>query len=273
MQIQSSNGKQAITTVEEWLQHAPPEHGELHWKEGLGTYELANAWCGVGAGVDGPREIIDLLRSNPKTQHLKLGVCTPECPIYFDNLRGEPRNADLAIVATDDEGTAAVTIEAEADEPFGDYVKDLLAAAVERIADDEKTNAVLRVQQLAASLLPARTGNNVSLGKLRYQLLSAVAVSLAYAAKHQATRAIVVFHEFHTSATRTEKVRQNEDDLNAFVYRITGGEVQTLAPGVLIGPVTVPGRPLFPEPVPLYIGKVVETVAPSTLPVLVQGND
>src|SRR5690606_10274883 len=56
----------------------------------------------------------------------------PERRIAFDSHAGEPRNADLAFVGVGPAGRVAVTIEAKADEPFGDTVAATLSSALER---------------------------------------------------------------------------------------------------------------------------------------------
>src|SRR5450755_1827509 len=92
---------QDINTVEQWYEHAKPKRGELHWKDGRSAKELARAWCGTEVGVCIPVGIADLLLSHKDTCDLILTEGTPESRIRFDEFRGQPRNADLAMVAND----------------------------------------------------------------------------------------------------------------------------------------------------------------------------
>jgi hypothetical protein len=103
----------------------------------------------------------------------------PEHQIRFDDLRGEPRNADLAIEARDRAGIVGITIEGKADETFDRSVTAVLQAGIQRIAADERTGAIVRVEALANALLPPWRAGVSHLGDLRYQLLTAIAGTLA----------------------------------------------------------------------------------------------
>lgn len=256
MVIVSKNGT-PIATVDEWHAAAPPKGQEAHWKPGRSAQELACAWCGpTGACV--PAEVDQLLRSHPDLVDVVVERGLPEHQIRFDNLPGEPRNADLAIEARDRMGVVAITIEGKADESFDRPVAAVLEAAVQRIATDERTGAVARVQALAAALLdPWRTGL-AHLGDLRYQLLTGVAGTLAWAHEIGGSRAVFVIHEFVTNESRDDKHAQNAADLSRFLERVTGGAIRDLPVGVLVGPLHVPGNAQTPS-VPLYIGKAVRT--------------
>jgi hypothetical protein len=250
---------QKIAGLDDWRLRAAPKGGDLQWKEGRSAYECARAWCDAAASPAGPipPEIAELLQSHGDTRGVSLRSAIPELSVRFDKLRGEPRNSDLCALADSGSGLLAISIEAKADEPFDKLVKDVLQDAVARIAGDQRTNAVTRIQQLASALLPERTEGLPSLGDLRYQLLTAVAGTLAYAEQSKAARAVFIVHEFVTSETSDEKHDRNKADLDRFVVRLTGGAVRQLTPGQLIGPVQVPGRPLFKDAPPLYVGKAV----------------
>jgi len=92
-----------------------------------------------------PLEIEQLLRSHPDLVDVVIERAIPEHQIRFDDLRGEPRNADLAVEARDRNGVIAITIEGKADESFDRPVSAVLRSAVERIGADERTGAVRRV--------------------------------------------------------------------------------------------------------------------------------
>ena len=115
---------------------------------------------------------------------------------------------------------------------------------------------------LATSLLPPPRRGLPPLRLLRYQLLTAVAGSLAWARQREAPRAVLVIHEFHTSQTSARKLQGNALDLDLFVTRLTAGTVRGLAVGSLVGPIRVPGDPLFDKPADLYLGKIVRRVSP-----------
>lgn len=253
-------GDVEIRSLEAWRQHAPPA-AEGQWVSGRSARCMAEAWLAEAPPVPVRR----LLASHPDIGPLRLEEvdAEPECKIRFDTYGG-PRQADLAFIASDDAGRIAVTIEGKADESFDAYVGDVLADAVDRglVA---ASNGVRRVEELAASLLPARTprpnGRALPpLRTLRYQLMTAVAGTLAYARQAGADRAVLVVEEFITDRTDDRLHTRNQRDLEQFLARLTGGEHIALAPGRLAGPIRVPGAPLFASPAALYVGKAVHDI-------------
>ena len=87
--------KNPILSVDGWYAGAPPKGGAVHWVTGRSARELAVAWCG-SEGPCVPTEIEQLLRSHPDLETLVIERAFPEHQIRFDDLPGEPRNADLA---------------------------------------------------------------------------------------------------------------------------------------------------------------------------------
>ncbi|CAN5196553.1 hypothetical protein BH24GEM2_BH24GEM2_08610 [soil metagenome] len=252
MQIEKQG--HVIWTVGDWFKYAPPKRGREQWVPGRSAFECAAAWCGEQSEPALPGELAQLLDSHSDTSGCIIRTVTPEHQVRFDKLRGEPRNADVVAVAEHSSGPIAINVEAKADEPFDRLVFDVLKVAVQKIASDQRTNAVTRIQALAASLLPKSIDGTLSLGSLRYQLLTGVAGALAYAQEINAKRAVFLVHEFITDRTDEKKHRANAADLDAFVARLSVGEVTVLAPLTLYGPFRVPGTPLFRTPPALYIG-------------------
>jgi hypothetical protein len=119
------------------------------------------------------------LRSHPDLKGIVIERALPEHQIRFDDLPGEPRNADLAIEARDGEGLVAITVEGKADESFDRPVSAVLQSAVKRIAADVKTGAVHRVGSLSEALLPRWRSGLPHVGDIRYQLLTGIAGTLA----------------------------------------------------------------------------------------------
>jgi Domain of unknown function (DUF6946) len=246
-----------IRNVDQWFEFAPPKKGRKHWVDGRSALECARAWCVDELGPQCPSELAALLATHLDTNGATMASAEPECRIYFDKLGGEPRNADVAAIADHPAGRLAINIEAKADETFGDLVRDVLQAAVKKIANDERTNSVIRIQQLASAILPPPTNATSHLGDLRYQLLTGIAGALAFAIKAEANRAVFIVHEFVTNRTDDSRHQANARDLDAFVARLTEARLSSLPPGTLHGPFTVPGADLFPNPPALYIGKAV----------------
>lgn len=218
------------------------------------------AWCADGDGPFIPPELLALLSSRSETRNVTITSATPEHRVPFDDLLGGPRNADVVAVGDDANGRLAINIEAKADEPFDRYVHDILLSAARRIAADERTNSVKRIQNLAQSTLPLRVNEASTLGEVRYQLLTGVAGAIAFAAEVGANRAAVLVHEFITDRTDDEKHRTNAQDLDNFVLRLSRGSVVSVPSGVLLGPFRTPGPPLFRSALPLFLGKAVRNL-------------
>jgi hypothetical protein len=250
---------QEILTVDQWLELAPPKGGQTQWAQGRSALECARAWF-ADQGPTVPAELIALLVSHPDTSGAVVRCMTPEQRVRFDRLRGEPRNADVVALADHPAGPIAISIEAKADEPFDLPVENVLDHLVHAIAADERTNGVARIQQLARALLPPVVRGTTNLGMLRYQLLTALAGAVAFAIENNAARAVLVIHEFVTGRTDHAKHRGNTHDLDAFVARLTSGRIRSIEPGKLVGPITIPGRPLFLDPPAVYVGKAVRTL-------------
>ena len=97
-----------------------------------------------------------------------------------------------------------------------------------------------RVESLSEALLPQWRSGLPHLGNLRYQLLTGIAGTLAWARELRATRAVFAIQEFVTDQTRDDKHAQNASDLNQFLERLTDGAIRNLAEGALVGPLRVP---------------------------------
>lgn len=241
----SQNGR-SIASVEDWLAFAPPKEGLAHWKDGRSAKELAKAFFEPGVACE-PPELIALLGSSKAIGQVRLTGAWPEYKIRLDGFRGETRNADLAAVGEGPNGIVAVTIEAKADESFGQLIGTTLDSA------PEKSNVPVRIAALAAGLLDKRSSD---VRHLRYQLLHAIAATLIFAAERRAKTAIFVVMEFRGSTCADEKLAGNAEDLNAFIAELAPA-LGPLKDHELLGPICVPGNERIPNDIPLYVGKVV----------------
>src|SRR4051794_34419258 len=114
-------------------------------------------------------------------------------------------------------GEVIVSVEAKADETFGETIGEYRAAANARRERGEGTKAPERLEGLLAALVPPGASAPDS---LRYQLFSATAGALAEA--QGARAAVVVIHEFVTPATSPAKRKANSADLRAFLMELFG---------------------------------------------------
>ena len=236
-----------IYTVDDWFHLAPPAGGAKHWVDGRSAKELAKAWCGRASGPAVPVELQELLSTHPDTAGAVIIEAIPEHKVRFDNIRGEPRNTDLVCIAERANQRIAISIEAKADEPFGEWVANVLRTP-------PPSRRPERLERLCQALLGSQPGDVPGIGELRYQLFHGVAGALAYAGQVNASHALFVVQEFLTPNTKTRQIDANERDLQNFL--------SLLAPGTaplgrrLYGPVCVPGNEHIPGEIPLYLGKI-----------------
>lgn len=243
----------SIACVDDWKQTAPPK-ADYQWVEGRSAYELAYAWCRGGAPAV-PDELTALFESRAETRGLVVDEVLPEHRVTFDAHGGEPRNADLALVGHTHEMKVAVTIEAKADESFGATVAQTLADALERGIENPRSRGVKRVDDLVRVLLPARSKGLPHVRDLRYQLLTAAAGTLAYAATERASLAVLIVHEFITEQTNDARHAANAADYERFLHRLAGGEIFRDKTSPLLGPFAIPDSSPF-SGMPLLIGKI-----------------
>lgn len=247
----------AILTVDDWHLHAGPK-AQNHWKSGRSAFESANAWCGSGTpGI--PGEIQELLDSHPDTAGCAMTSGTPELRVAFDRLRGEPRNTDFAGLATHPGGALALSIEAKADEEFGEYIGDILADAADRSSHGESTNVAARIADLLR-LLPSRVERSEKAWSLRYQLLTALGGALSFARDNKA-RAVLVIHEFQTPLTTPDLLRNNQTDLDRFIRRLSSQQIKRVENGKLLGPFVIANGSQDTQQIPLYVGRATRIIA------------
>jgi hypothetical protein len=243
----SKNG-QPIESVASWFEFAPPKEGERQWVDQRSAKELAKAFCGP-AELCVPTELQKLLDSNSSLGHIEITEVWPEHKIALDSFRGETRNADLAALANAPAGRVALTVEAKADESFGELVGTVLANAPER------SNIPNRIEALASALF----GGSVDVSNVRYQLLHGVAASLIFAAEQEAAVAVFAVLEFHSPSCAEDNLRRNASDLQAFMA-LFGGAAGPLSAGQLSGPFLAPGRGKIPSGMPLFVGKAIREI-------------
>jgi hypothetical protein len=245
-----------IRTLAEWRLYASPKGGDAQWRDYQSAKELARAWCPDGIGPTIPPETRALLANRAEFSSFEITEVFPDHRVRFDDLPGEPPNTDLMAVGTAAGEEFVMGVIARADEPFGAFVSDELAAAARRIAREDRAPSFSRIAMLGDALLPPRSGGEPHLGELRYHLLTAVAGTIAYAAERSAKRAVVVVHEFRTHNTDDSLLADNQRDLERFVDRVSNGRTGRVPMNHLLGPFQFPGNEYVRGDIQLFIGKV-----------------
>jgi hypothetical protein len=257
MPLRLERNDNTIATVEDWFLHAPPMGKALQWRDGRSAKELAKAWCDRTGGPQAPSELAELLAQSQGLGPVELELGYPECRVPFDQVRGEPRNTDLALVGSTLAGRVAISVEAKADESFGRFLSEEILGAASQWSADEKGGKLERLQGLVRAVLPRRRLGEARLGELRYQLLTAIAGAWAFGSRVGCPTAILVVHEFVSGETNPGRMKENAIDLNRVVQRISGGMHSTLQSGQMIGPIPVPVGEMWAGVGEWYIGKCV----------------
>lgn len=244
-----------IRDLADWKSVAPPKGKDAQWEDGRSAKELARAWTRRAGNPAPPQELTSLLHGHRLFNHVTIVSGTPEDRVHFDDLPGEPRNADLNLLCESPQGTVVISVEAKADESFGGTVAQAIAAANKRAANGFRSNGRARATALVTRLLPDSTA---APDQLPYQLLTATAGLLSFAARHEAVAALLLIHEFVNGrrrsgllATSSGKVEANAKRLNSYVTAVSGGSVTAIEPGAIVGPFA-----LRFAPTPLFVGKL-----------------
>lgn len=242
-----------MTTLEDWELRAGPKRDD-QWAEHRSAMEAGRAW--LANGTDMPQEVTSALTSHPDFGPILAWSAEPEVKLPFDDFPGEPRNTDLLVEVTDSRGSYLLAVEAKADESFGDSLAKTRETVEAILARGERTNRWPRLEQLTLSLFGAEDPMSSRLVDLRYQLLTACAGVLRAGQLRGHTRAVMLVQEFVTPRMLDVNHARNAADFVAFVRAITRNDDGAQFAGDLVGPIRVPGAPLFEAHPALYIGKV-----------------
>jgi hypothetical protein len=240
-----------IGSVEDWFRYAPPKMGERQWKDGRSAKELARSWLRNGTAKP-PAELVKLLDTKFSTG-ITFDEAKPECVIELDNFVGEHRNCDLVVLCNVGGKRTVITVEAKADEPFGDVIGEYF---------DRKAGTGSKVPGRIQQLSEAVFGRvpDEAIRKLRYQLLHAAAATLIEAKDSRAEMGILLVHEFRSASLNRDKLTQNAADWGNFVHAFSELTTTRIEENQIIGPVLVPGGGRVPIDVPLYFGKLISEV-------------
>ena len=237
---------QEIQSLEDWRRYGGPQK-DWQWQDGRSAKECAKAWLRQGR-IEVPQELDALFRSHPILNKLVLHDGQPEVETKIDHFRGNGRFHDLLLQGSAASDSVVVSIEAKADESFGDLVH---VARREALKGSRKTNVPARIQLLKEALFAA----DVDVEEFRYQLLYGIAATLIEASRAKAEIGVFVIHEFLMDGHYSQrKVDQNGEDLLE-VLRGLGCE-GPMKPGGLIQVPPVPGGRFIPSGIDLYVGKV-----------------
>jgi hypothetical protein len=251
-----SNDGRRIETVDDWRDRGDPVSGR-EWAEGRSARELARAWI----ERDAASEVSALLGLLPAFSGLVLDRGVTEKQTRFDNLPGDPHRHDLLVIGRSPDGPVVIGVEAKADDPFDEPLDGWITRAR---ALAERSGAPERLDRLTTAFFGTTLDQDPLLAPLRYQLLSALAGTLADAREQDAARAVLLVHEFETPWTNDDLHRRNAEDLDAFVGKLMPGVERTGNHRAWIaGPVPIAGvgRSL-PEGASAYVARLLTSTRP-----------
>jgi hypothetical protein len=255
-----SNDGRRLETLADWRAYGGPVSGR-HWAEGRSGRELARAWIEGDAAT----QVTSLLTSAPALGGLVLDRGIAEKETRFDDIRGGPRHHDLLVIGRAPSGTVVIGVEGKADEPFDEPLDAWVMRAEARSA---RSRAPERLDRLTTAFFGTTLDEDPLLAPLRYQLLSALAGTLADAREQDAARAVLLVHEFETPWTDDDLHRRNAEDLEAFVGRLMPGvEHVGVDSAWIAGPVVVVGDGTWlPEETVVYVAKLVTSTRSRSAP-------
>jgi hypothetical protein len=168
---------------------------------------------------------------------------------------GEGRNHDLLLRGRRGSRSVVVSIEAKADEPFGEFIGDYWRRM---LRSTRPTGAPKRIQSLLNLLFGADADPGRSPWRaLRYQLLTGIAGTAIQASRDGADIGVFVVHEFRTADTDGRKIAGNARDLAAFLRVLIPNSPGEMMPGALLGPVRLTAGGPLKNSVAILVGKAI----------------
>jgi hypothetical protein len=245
MMIYNSGGE-SIESVADWFRKAPPKSPKVHWQDGRSAKELAKAWFQSGLAAV-PEEIEQLLAAAfPDWSAVEAHV---ENEVTLDELGGEQRTIELLVLGESGVGRVAISLDATADESFGDYI----GVYYDRCKSKTASNVPARIE----ALLEAVLGGPLTAERrnLRYGLLHSTAAALVEARNCEAAFAVLLVVEFLSDGLNEKRVETNRKDYHNWVEALRPWASGASVAG-LEGPFLMPGSGQIPADLPLFVGRV-----------------
>lgn len=259
--IHSRDGEHPIRSLPDWEMFAGPVSGDQSAR-GYSALELARAWL-EHEPLGDLRKILDLI---PELSNFTAERGVPEAKSSFDPYRG-PRTHDLLVIGDAVGGRTVLAVEGKVNERFGQTLYQYRAAANRLLKTNPRTKAPARLDELVWALarwkLPVDQGEHERM-KLRYQLFSAVAGTIAAGTKEHAAAAVFCVHELETPRSDPRARETNASDLECFMQLLYPHAIRCDGPnGWIAGPVRVVNPPTrLSADVALYVAKLTTITPP-----------
>lgn len=211
MRFVNAVGRQ-IQTCADWMRLAGPTSPD-HVVEGRSAVEMCRSWL----DGDAVARVTGLLAECAGYSDVVLHQGIVEKVTQFDGNSRGPRHHDLLLSASTTAGEIVTGVEGKADEAFADPLERHVARAID---GSSATGTPKRVDRLTTAFFGTTLGADPSLGCIHYQLLSALAGTLADARNQNAVEAVLLIHEFRTARTSDSLQGENAAALDDFLARL-----------------------------------------------------
>jgi hypothetical protein len=217
-----------ITSYHNWTR---PKK-DYQWKTGRSAMELAKSWF-RNNHPEPPDELLSLLNSNTRLKNIQFTKGIPELVTPLPE-RGEGRNHDLSLIGCTDKEQITVTIEAKADEPYGNNtILEYWNKALNCRKKGISTRVPERIEKLLCMVDFDATVSDSNWRHTRNQLLTAVCGTILQAQIEGSSLAVLVVHEFITDAIDKNKQLQNHIELENVLCVLSAGSVNGVESGVM----------------------------------------
>jgi len=240
---------QQIKTVDDWKQKCPPAKRDGHWCKGKSAMSLADYWINYEG-----KDMIESIQKHESFRNLTIDICSPEHVTRFDSY-SKGRVHDLVAIGQSGDDKVCIAVEAKVNEGFGNgTAKAIYDKAVRARQEGVSTDLPDRIIGLVRSIFIDPEKREIS--DLQYQLLYAVAGTLAEAKNNECSRAVFFVHTFETNCFEDKDYERNKKALKKLVDLLSKGTIKEIEEDKLYGPFTVPGSDYIPRDAELYIGHI-----------------
>ena len=199
-----------------------------HWKRRASAMELAIQWtmASVSGGSGLPGAVEKVVAEVPGGDRCKVKLAIPELQTALDT-RGKPSQTDLWVLLQTEGGFISLSVEAKANEPFGELTGKWLSV-------EKNEGRWARLRSLCSELGLDSEGEPVK--GLMYQLLHRTVATLLEAREWKASAAVMLVQSFGEGSRESERSWQHfESFCTALGAESTRGRLSraTVVPGTV----------------------------------------
>lgn len=211
MKVTWRDGGSVLSSHAEWLDRIDAKN----MQPGTSAPTLAAAWAGIV-------ELCGVLHSQPALRRFTIDEIVVEAQTTFDEFPSGPRNHDLVVRGSlPDRARAVVCVEAKAGEDLGKAIAAQRVEAERTKVANPRSNATARLDGLLRRFVsPDHPPEETD--RLRYQLLTALAGTIAEARAIGAAHAVLMLQDFRTDERRDDLAGEHDDQLRAFARAAFG---------------------------------------------------